>query len=90
MVDMLDTRHHILRRKLGVNHFSGVKGYEKATSRIKYISEIEEMVNNCLKKNMKFSFLVLKLGRKELEELIMTEYKPKYNSASKRGNRKSK
>jgi excinuclease UvrABC nuclease subunit len=86
MLDYLDTRHHTVRRKLGLFNFSEVDGFERAGSKIKYPPHIEMMVDDWFKNNVLICFLVVSLGRKELEELIMQKYKPKYNSLGRRGN----
>lgn len=85
MSDMLDTRHHTLRRKIGEINFSDLNDFKKATSKLKYPLSIEKMVNDWLSNKMQLSFLPMKIGRKELEELIIKDLKPKYNSDIKRG-----
>lgn len=87
MRDILDTRHHTLRRKIGALNFSEVIGYKKANSKIKFVPKIEDSVSDWMIKKMKLSFIQVSLGRKELEELIIERYKPKYNSAPRRGSR---
>jgi len=87
MRDILDTRHHTLRRKIGALNFFEIPGYKTANSKTKFIPIIEEMVSEWMVKKMKFSFIQVNLGRKELEELIIKKYNPKYNSVSKRGNK---
>jgi excinuclease UvrABC nuclease subunit len=87
MRDILDTRHHTLRRKIGALNFSEITGYKRANSKSKFIPLIEELVSEWMIKRMKFSFVRVSLGRKELEELIIKRYNPKYNSVSKRGNK---
>jgi len=85
MRDILDSRHHTLRRKIGVFNFSEVPGFKKANSKIKFSPNIEQMVSDWMTKKMKLSFVNVQLGRKELEELIIKKYNPKYNTPSKRG-----
>jgi len=87
MRDILDTRHHTLRRKIGALNFSEITGYKRANSKSKFIPLIEELVSEWMIKRMKFSFVQVSLGRKELEELVIKRYNPKYNSVSKRGNK---
>jgi excinuclease UvrABC nuclease subunit len=87
MRDVLDTRHHTLRRKIGALNFSDMLGFRKANSKTKFTPQIEELVSKWMVKNMELSFIKLDLGRKELEESIIKSYKPKYNSVPKRGNR---
>lgn len=85
MKDMLHTQHHSLRRKVGALNFSDHKGYQKATSMKKFIPAIEKRVESWFINKMKLSFLPTRLGRIELEELIIKKFNPKYNSVSKRG-----
>lgn len=87
MRDILDTRHHTLRRKIGAINFSKSIGYKKANSKNKFVPSIEESVSAWMIEKMKLSFIQVNLGRKELEELIIERYNPKYNSISKRGNK---
>lgn len=85
MKDILDTRNHSLRRRIGSLNFSNVLGFEKASSRKKFIDEIELMIDNYLKEKMEISYLEVPLGRKELEERIIEKYPVKYNNIRKRG-----
>ena len=59
-------------------------GYKTANSKTKFMPSIEEMVSEWMVKKMKLSFIQVNLGRKELEELVIKRYNPKYNSVSKR------
>lgn len=85
VTDYLNTRHHTVRRKIGAFNFSDVEGYHRATSKIKFPDHIEKLVVDWLEKKVKLSYLVVDLGRKELEEFIQNKYSPKYNSKRKRG-----
>lgn len=87
MTDYLDTRHHTVRRKIGKFNFSNIKGYKSATSKLKFPPHIEKMVEDWLKEKIKLCYVVVSLGRKELEEKIIYIYKPKYNTS---GNRRVK
>lgn len=86
MKDVLRTLNHTLRRKIGEHNFSNHKNYTKASSITKYHPDIEIKVDQWFTKKMKMSFLPVPLGRKELEELMVKEYNPKYNSKIRRGN----
>lgn len=88
MRDILDSRHHTLKRKIGIFNFSDVEGFKKANSKTKFPLKIERLVNDWVIKKMKFSFLPVSLGRKELEDLIIKKCNPKYNSVTKRGHKK--
>lgn len=86
MRDLLNSRHHNLRRKVGYEQFHGVPGFKKATSSIKFPDYIEGMVNDFFEKHIQVSFIIVKLGRKELEERIFKIYGPlKYNDKGRRG-----
>ena len=85
MKNVLDTRHHTIRRKIGQFNFSDKTGYAKASSKLKFNSAIEKEVDNWMTDKMKFSFLQINLGRKELEDYISNMHKPKYNSVYLRG-----
>ncbi len=85
MKDVLRTLNHTLRRKIGEHNFLNHKNYTKASSITKYHPDIESKVDQWFTKKMKMSFLPVPLGRKELEELLVKEYNPKYNSKTRRG-----
>ena len=85
MKDLLDTRNHVLRRKIGNIKYKDHPGFEKATSSKKFNPIIEGKLNRWIETHLKVSILVVALGRKELEEYIYNKYnKPKYNSKGKR------
>lgn len=70
MRDLLDTRHHNIRRNLGHKLYAHTPDYLKASSKLKFPDIIERQLIDYIKQNMKVSFLSLSLGRKELEERI--------------------
>lgn len=86
--DLLDSRHHTLRRSIGVMHYHHVEGFAKATNKIKFPDHIELLINDHICKKLQFAYMVVSLGRKELEEMIegLTE---KESLLNKRGKRKS-
>lgn len=85
MKDLLDTRNHVLRRKIGNTKFIQLPGFQKATSSKKFIPGIESKLNKWIESNLEIATLAVDLGRKELEEFIYDKYdKPKYNSKGKR------
>lgn len=88
MNDLLDSRHHTVRRTIGERYFSNLKGFEKATNKKKFPKKIEKKVNSYICDNLKVASMEVALGRKELEELIESEI-PKDLSLNKRGKRKS-
>ena len=84
MKDLLDSRHHTLRRNIGKNNFSKEAGYRDANSKNKFPEHIEKKVDEWLEKKIRLSIILTKLGRKELEELLCEKYKPKYNIKGRR------
>lgn len=82
--DMLDSRHHTVRRAIGEKRFSQVVGYEKATSKSKHPEHIEAKVQETIS-SFVLSVLPIKIGRKEFEEYIFSKYKPELNRKAKRG-----
>lgn len=82
--DMLDSRHHTVRRALGEKRFHLIDGYQKATSKAKHPAHIEELVENTLS-GLKLCVLPIKIGRKEFEEYIFSKYQPELNRKAKRG-----
>jgi len=84
VTDMLNSRHHTVRRALGELRFKEVPGYKKATSSIKYPEHIEKLVEETMK-GFKISVLPIPFGRKEFEEYVQTKHKPELNRKGKRG-----
>jgi len=83
IADMLDSRHHTVRRSLGEERFSQIEGYKKASSKSKHPDHIEALI---IKTMMDFNLSVLpiKIGRKEFEEYIFEMHNPKLNRKLKR------
>jgi hypothetical protein len=86
VMDMLNSRHHTVRRALGELRFKNVPGYEKATSSIRFPDHIEELVQVAMQGFM-ISVLPISFGRKEFEEYAEATYRPELNRKSKRGGR---
>ena len=84
MTDMLDSRHHTVRRSIGEKYYFDQFGYAKATSKNKHPAHIELMVETHLKRFM-LSVLAVPFGRKEVEEYIFEQHNPALNRKSKRG-----
>lgn len=87
MRDILDTRHHTLKRNIGKQNFSNAPGFRAASSKKKFPENIEKMVNEWLLQKMSVSVMPLYLGRKELEVFIFKSMKKTYNL---KGERKTK
>jgi len=80
MNDLKDTRHHTLRRAVGHMEFSCKPNFQKATSKKKFLENIEKFVTEFFKANLSLTYCATKIGRKEIEEYLVKKYKPKYNS----------
>ena len=89
MNDLLDSRHHTVRRTIGKRMFSTQKGFIQATTKIKFPDKFEVLVNEHICNKLKLTYLTVDLGRKELEELIEQEIKPEIK-LNNRGKRKAK
>lgn len=87
MNDLLDSRHHTIRRTIGKKLFSTHKGFIQATTRIKFPDEFEVLVNKHICNKLKIAYLTVELGRKELEEFIERDIKAEIK-LNKRGKRK--
>lgn len=84
MKDLLDSRHHTLRRNIGKRNFSNITGYINANSKMKFPDYIEDLVNSWFESKIKISVLPVRIGRKELEERIVAAYNPTYNKKGER------
>lgn len=82
--DCRRTMNHTLRRTIGAVRYATVHGYQKATTRRKFIPEIEERVDSYMKK-LSLSVLEVEFGRIEFEEYLLGKYRPKYNKKVRRG-----
>ena len=89
MLDLLDTRNHCVRRSLGEKYYQDELDYRKATSSQTFSDNIEELINRHMIERLRVSTLVVKLGRKELEELIQSEIAQEHK-LNKRGARGKK
>lgn len=85
MGDLRNTMNHCLRRNLGDEKFQNADGFDKADSKHNFPPHIETMVNEFIKTHLKVTYLVTKLGRKEIEEWIIEKHgKPIYNKRGRR------
>jgi hypothetical protein len=85
MMDLLDSRHHVLRRHIGQKKFSSEPDFQKATTKNKFPPPIERKLEKWLMGNCKIAAMPVLLGRKELEERIVDTRHPKYNLRAQRG-----
>ena len=86
MTDLLDSRHHTVRRSIGKKFFAHHEGFIQATTKNKFPDHIENLVNRHISNNLRIAFLPVSLGRKELEEFIEKNIKEdiKLNKRGKR------
>ena len=73
MQDLLDSRHHTVRRTIGKRLYSTYERFEQATSRKKFPPNIEQLLNDHISTNLTVVYIEVQLGRKELEELIIRD-----------------
>ncbi|MNS52384.1 hypothetical protein D3C72_850970 [compost metagenome] len=88
MTDILNTKNHTLRRNLGSSHFAQHLSYEKASSHKSFHADIELLLNEVITKRLKLSYILVDLGRKELEERLFDKLQPCYSIKGKRGTKK--
>ncbi|WP_073174349.1 hypothetical protein [Chryseobacterium vrystaatense] len=88
MSDILNTKNHTLRRNLGNHYFSEHSNYEKPNSKKGFCQEIEMLLNEKIITNLTISYILVDLGRKELEERLYERFSPKYSIKGKRGLKK--
>lgn len=84
MTDLLDTRNHSFRRTIGKKRFSNEATYYKATTSRKFSDEIEFLINDYIIHHLTISSIEVSLGRKELEEYLISKYLTAVNLKSKR------
>lgn len=89
MNDILNTKNHTIRRNFGNAHFSEYENYEKPSSSKSFCEEIEILLNEKIQTNLTLSYILLSLGRKELEEKLFDKFQPKYSIKGKRGTEKT-
>lgn len=89
MNDILNTKNHTVRRNLGSSHFAEHPNFEKASSRKSFHDEIEALLNEVITKHLKLSYILVDLGRKELEERLFDKLQPCYSIKGKRGSKKT-
>ena len=89
MNDILNTKNHTVRRNLGSSHFAKHPNFEKASSRKNFPDDIEVLLNDVITKHLKLSYILVDLGRKELEEKLYDKFQPCYNLKGKRGSKKT-
>ncbi len=89
MNDILNTKNHTLRRNLGNHYFAELPNYEKPSSKKSFSDEIEVLLNEKIVTDLTVSYILVELGRKELEERLYDKFSPKYSIKGKRGSKKA-
>ena len=84
MRDLLDTRNHTLRRRLGSELFNTRHDYFPASTKDKFPETIENLLNKYMSKKLSVLAISVVLGRKEIEEALVASKKPKFNSKLQR------
>jgi GIY-YIG catalytic domain-containing protein len=85
MRDLLETRHHTLRRQLGATKFGPHPSYQPATSKVRFPAEIEALLADFMLRHLKINAVPVGLGRKEIEERLLDLKSPRYNIKLRRG-----
>jgi len=75
MKDLRYTLNHTLRRNIGNTLFSNRKDFKIATSKKKFPSKIEDLVDQYME-NLKVIIAPVYFGRTEIEEYLIEKYKP--------------
>ena len=89
MNDILNTKNHTLRRNLGNHYFAELKKKKKPSSRKSFCDEIEILLIEKIITDLTVSYILVELGRKELEERLYAKFSPKYSIKGKRGTKKA-
>lgn len=87
MLDLLDSRQHSVRRTLGARLYGDQEGFVKATASSKFPPQFEQLLNEYITSNLMVAYVVVPIGRKELEEFVdksMGDSEHRLNKRSKR------
>lgn len=84
MRDLGRTVNHQFRRSLGKDKFANLRGFKVATSKRKFPPKFEVKLNTWIEGNLKIAIVPLSLGRKEFEEYICKNHKPRFNRKGQR------
>jgi hypothetical protein len=84
MSDLLDSRHHVLRRSLGRSLFSKKLGFAEATTKARFPEKFEVLLNQHIQRHLRICMATVALGRKEVEERVIELYKPAFNAKGRR------
>ncbi len=88
MLDLLDSRQHSVRRTLGARLYGDQEGFVKATPSRKFPPQFEQLMNEYITSNLMVAYVVVPLGRKELEELVDKSMGDSEHWLNKRSKRK--
>jgi len=84
MKDILNTKNHTLRRNIGNFYYSDFPSFEKASSQKNFPIDIEKLLIDKIENKFTVSYILVNLGRKELEERLFSKLKPRYCIKGKR------
>ena len=84
MIDLLDSRHHQLRRNIGRAIYSRHKAFVDASSKAKFPPAIELLLNSYIQRNLRVAHYPVFLGRREIEEKLFEKEHPIYNIKGRR------
>lgn len=79
MLDVLDTRNHGFRRKLGARHFGDHPGYRAASASMRFPDDIEDLLVDYLDEHVSVVVVEVSIGRKEIEEALIATHSPEFN-----------
>lgn len=85
MLDFLDTRRSLMRRRVGDYYYMTLPNFERASYRRKFPAEIEELLDFKIVDDFTMSYILVDLGRKELEEWLCKKLRPRYCSVGSGG-----
>lgn len=88
MLDLLDSRQHSVRRTLGGHLYGDREGFVKATPSRKFPPQFEQLLNEYITTNLMVAYVVVPIGRKELEELVDGGMGTSEHRLNKRGKRR--
>lgn len=88
MLDLLDSRQHSVRRTLGTRLYGDQEGFVKATANSKFPPQFEQLLNEYITSNLMIAYVIVPIGRKELEELVCKNMGDGTHRLNKRSKRK--
>lgn len=90
MRDLKQTRNHTFRRSLGAHLFGNRPGFEPASSKRCFSSELEMELNVYMTCHVTVSSAEIHFGRKEIEEHLIIAHAPMFCTKTRRGYKRCK